>query len=524
MKILSCIAFTLGCCWQLLAAAQTAPDAESVPRSRATADANGLGFSSASPESVGLNCGVLDGIADAVASWIVAGDLVGAELLIIKDGQSVLHESFGWSELDPPRLMTCDQIISIKSMTKPITATAVLVLVQDGKLSLDDPVSKHIPEFVGNDEITIHHLLSQTSGDSGGHGGGGYNVYDFDSLEDWVVDWAGSPRQGPPVGNFAYSNFNYAALGLIIQRVSGAPCEEFIHERILNPLGMSESFFAFAPDVAWASRVPGRFRQKPGGGFERYWSNAEQQKWKFFPAGFGIWCTTADFARFMRAWIDTSDTRPTVLSRETIRNALLPHGKAGGDPVYGYGWFIEFDGDSSEPVLFRHGGNDGSVGMALPQSNAMVLFMTHTEAGWHRQSLLGQLTMSGLFDHPGPNMVWAKTHPVEEVILSEGQQRSVLGSYRSDEGTEGPKFVATVSTADARLRLRLQPVNQSPAWWLDLVPVGEGVFRYGRYADGALAGIDPRAEVRFEHQDDGSCHLLVYDRGLLVDKMIRVRD
>lgn len=491
-----------------------------VPRTTAMPGIEGLAFPFASPESVGLDSAALRGLADEVARWVSEGDLVGAELLIIKDGRTVLHESSGWSELDPPTPMSRDQVISIKSMTKPITATAVLMLAEEGKLALTDPVKNHIPEFVGSDEVTVHHLLAQTSGDGGGHGGGGYNVYDFDTLEDWVVDWACEPLRGPPLGQFAYSNFNYAALGLIIERVSRMPCETFIQQKILNPLGMTESWTAFAPDVEWASRVPGRFRKDPDTGeFVRYWSVAEEQPWKFFPAGFGVWGTTQDYARFMQAWLDTSDTRPTLLTRETIDHALQPHGTVDGEPVYGYGWFIELDERTGKPVQFRHGGHDGSVGWAFPESNAMVLLMTHTEAGWHREALSGQIKMLGLFEHPGPDMVWAKDYPVELVTMSAEQRERIAGVYRSAGEGNRPRFEYTIRDLGGRLRLEKRPADASPSWWFDLVPIGDGRFHYGRLKERALVGIDPKTEVRVVEKADGLGALEIYDQGRLVNTM-----
>ncbi|MFT5424251.1 MAG: CubicO group peptidase (beta-lactamase class C family) [Phycisphaerales bacterium] len=512
------------CATGLLQSAQPAAPAPPIPRTQTLPGIDNPAFPYALPESVGLDSAVLQGLADEVAHWVASGDLVGAELLIIKDGRTVLHESSGWSELDPKKPMSREQVISIKSMTKPITATAVLMLAEEGKLALTDPVKKHIPEFVGSDEVTIHHLLAQTSGDGGGHGGGGYNVYDFDTLEDWVVDWASQPLKGPPLGQFAYSNFNYAALGLIIERVSGLPCETFIQMRILDPLGMTESWTSFTPDAEWAGRVPGRFRQDPvNGGFERYWANTDEQKWKLFPAGFGIYCTTEDYARFVQSWLGPVDGgRSPLLSRETIDHALKPHGTVRGDPVYGYGWFIELDEDSGEPVLFRHGGHDGSVAMAFPKSNAMVLFMTHTEAGWHREALSGQIKMLGLFAHPGPAMVWATNHDVEIVPLTTTEHERLLGSYRSVEGGRGPAFDARVSDMGGHLRFELSPVGQSPSWWLDLVSIGEYRFHYGRYESDQLVGVDSQVEVRFVPQDDGSYSVHVFNRGELRDRMVPV--
>ncbi len=187
-----------------------------VPRTRTFPGVESPAFPYAQPEEVGLSSAKLNRLADEVAHWVAGGEIVGAELLIVKDRRIVLHEAFGWADREERRPMERNFLFSIKSMSKPFSAAAILMLEEDGKLSLADPVSRYIPTFT-NDSTTIYHLLTHTSG----YAGLG-NTRDFAFLKEWVEDWAATvPTR--PFGEYSYSDFNYAALGYVVEAVSGVP-------------------------------------------------------------------------------------------------------------------------------------------------------------------------------------------------------------------------------------------------------------------------------------------------------------
>lgn len=318
-------------------------------------------------------------------SWIKNEKMVGAEVLIIRNEKTVFHEVYGWKNKEENILVEKNDIWSIKSMTKPIIATAILILVEEGKLSLKDNVSKYITAFKGNDEVSIHHLLSQTSGDDGSYFDGGYNVYNHSSLESWVEDWAQQESQGI-IGEFDYSNFNYAALGYIISKVTGLSVEQYVEKRILIPLGMTETKPHFSPDKSWASRVSERYRYNELElTFEKYWSNTEEQPWSFFPAAFGYWMSGKDFATFLQMWLNKGKHgNSRILGEDSVEMALKIYGLIEEDESwragYGYGWYID-----ENPLEFRHGGNDGSVGIGIPSNNEIILYLSHSQGGVHKQ-------------------------------------------------------------------------------------------------------------------------------------------
>ena len=172
-------------------------------------------------------------VENRVNTSIKNGELIGAEILIIENGKETFHKSFGWADKESNKQLEKGSTWTIMSMTKPFTATAILMLMEDGKISLDDPVIKYIPGFRGNSQTTIRHLLEQSSGDNGEYGNGGHNVTEFESLEDWVLDWS-QHESTEEFGKFAYSNFNYGALAFIIQKVSGIPCTTSNQSALFN--------------------------------------------------------------------------------------------------------------------------------------------------------------------------------------------------------------------------------------------------------------------------------------------------
>ena len=144
------------------------PDVPRTPTFPGLADPS---FEYARPGEVGLSDSALQGLADEIASWVAAGDVMGAEIMVVKDGAAVLHESVGWSDRERGLPLRRNSIFRIRSMTKPLLGTAVLMLMEDGELSLDDPVAQYLPSF-DNDRsrsITIRQLLTHTSG-LGNHG------------------------------------------------------------------------------------------------------------------------------------------------------------------------------------------------------------------------------------------------------------------------------------------------------------------------------------------------------------------
>jgi CubicO group peptidase (beta-lactamase class C family) len=163
-----------------------------------------------------------------------------ASVGIVKDGRIVYMHGFGLARVQPPLQATAAMAYPIGSISKQFTATAVLMLEQEGKLSLSDPVEKYFPELTRSGEVTILNLLTHTSGYQD------YAPQDY-TIPAWrlpvdpikvVREYAGKPLDFDPGTQWQYSNTNFVLLALIVEKVSGEPFAKFLRERVLGPAGL----------------------------------------------------------------------------------------------------------------------------------------------------------------------------------------------------------------------------------------------------------------------------------------------
>jgi CubicO group peptidase (beta-lactamase class C family) len=497
---------------------------QEVPRTRTFSGLAAPAFPYARPADAGLSSEKLDRLGDEIVSWIANGELVGAELLVIKDGRAVFHEAYGWGDREARRPLRRNSIYTIQSMSKPFTATAALMLVEEGKLSLDDRVSRYVPWFT-HDSITVRHLLSHTSGFL--HDGDWYDRASPDaSIEQFVEEW---PLRDPerPVGSFHYADFNYAALAYIVTKVSGTPVAVFIEERIIRPLGLEDTRVGFSSDPTWRARLNPWYRWNDrAGAYDLRWTT-DFTGWTMYSGGWGLLSTAMDYAQFMGMWLNGGEWRGVrLLSEETVRLALRPHAHKDGAGVYGYGWMLD-DVAGEERLPFYHGGGHGTEATAFPVDGAMVVYMTQSRWGRHRRAFAHSLLMSGLFEHPGYGidlaMVWADQQSVDEIELSREERSRYTGYYEGGEQLDNASEVSRVVETDTVLVLRRGAPDAKADLWFHLVPVGDHRFRMGRYQEGNLVAIDDRHEIRFEVVNGAARALDIIRNERVVTSATRVR-
>src|SRR5512146_2130486 len=181
-------------------------------------------------------------IDSAARAVLAATGAPSASIAVVRDGAIVYTNAYGSARLDPRTPATASMRYSIGSISKQFTATAILLLAEQGKLSLDDPVSRFLPELTRANQVTIRELLSHTSG---------YQDY---WPQDYVIPmmlepttaqklldgWARKPLDFDPGTKWQYSNTNYVIAGLIVEKASGMPLLTFLAERVFKPLGMEE--------------------------------------------------------------------------------------------------------------------------------------------------------------------------------------------------------------------------------------------------------------------------------------------
>jgi CubicO group peptidase (beta-lactamase class C family) len=229
------------------------------------------------PESVGLSSSRLERINRAMQKYVDQGQFAGVIVLVARQGQVAYLQKFGWQEIATNQPMSIDTIFRIYSMTKPITTTAIMMLCEEGKIRLADPISRYVPSFAnlkvmqprnGCDfelvparrEPTVHDLLTHTAGLSYGFDENSEldaryrkEIWEQDekdpgpTLEDTVLTLAKLPLAYHPGTTFRYS-MAIDVLGYIVQVAAEQPFDAFLKEKIFNPLGMVDTDFWAPPE------------------------------------------------------------------------------------------------------------------------------------------------------------------------------------------------------------------------------------------------------------------------------------
>ena len=225
------------------------------------------------PESVGMSSARLEAVAAKMDALVAAGEFPGMTAMIARRGQVVFQHSTGLLDVETGAPLRDDSLLRVYSMTKPITSVAAMMLVEDGELLLDAPVTRFFPEWrdlsvlVDGDNVpvagavTARHLLMHTSGLTYGYNGDtpvdrmyrkARLIDDWDYLthdtRELVAKLADIPLLFQPGSRWHYG-FSSDVLGHLVERVSGKPLDVFFRERLFEPLGMHDSFFDVPPDV-----------------------------------------------------------------------------------------------------------------------------------------------------------------------------------------------------------------------------------------------------------------------------------
>ncbi len=278
------------------------------------------------------------------------GDVPGASLLVLKDGKAVVRRGYGRADLEKGIEAGPATNYRLASVTKQFTAAAILLLAQDGKLSIEDPVRKWLPTLPQSaGGMTLRHLLEHTSG-----------LLDYEDLMakpyDGQIRDAGvlalletQDRLNFPVGStYRYSNSGYALLALVAERASGVSFPEFLRTRIFAPLGMQDTlaYVADGPEVplrAWG------YSEKDG-----KWTRTDQNAYSAVLGDGGIYSSIDDLARWDAALYDDR-----LLSDASRALAFGKQVQVSGEPdatYYGFGWRVTDDRQwhSGESVGFRN--------------------------------------------------------------------------------------------------------------------------------------------------------------------------
>jgi CubicO group peptidase (beta-lactamase class C family) len=268
----------------------------------------------------------LSGIAPRLQELVDSSQIPGAVFLVAHNGETLLLQAVGHQSLEPRQPMRADSIFQVMSMTKPITAAGLMMLVEEGKVVLTEPVDKYLPEFrdqpaatgegtpaarpQGRRRMTVYQLLTHTNGMTDPAPERRQEIQcDLGlSLADAVKYYATLALRFEPGTRWAYSNIGLATAGRIIEVVSGIPYERFIAQRILEPLGMKDSFYF--PDEARIPRIAMLYRAEngklvlPGRNVLGGDPTKFRQGAKYPAPEFGLYSTAADLAAFYQMMLD----------------------------------------------------------------------------------------------------------------------------------------------------------------------------------------------------------------------------
>jgi CubicO group peptidase (beta-lactamase class C family) len=335
--------------------------------------------------------------------FVDEGQVAGVVTVVGNSRGVVHHEAVGHQSLETKQALSKDALFRIASMTKPITAIGIMQLQEQGKLSVDDPVEKHLPEFKGqmlveNREgdrvvlkkpprpITIRDLLTHTSGLPGGFPPGASDLYfrRHLTLAEATLMQSQRPLEFEPGSKWAYCNSGIDALGRIIEVSSGQPYEEYLSARVFKPLGMNDT--AVYPDEKQLARLAGLYGQREGKlYFADYLLIGPTKGAKHpVPAG-GLFSTGADLARLYQAMLNKGrggDVR--ILSEDSVKTMTqLQTGDlvCGFTPGmgFGFGWAVVKDPQGVHEMLsrgtFGHGGAFGTQGWIDPHQDLFVILL-----------------------------------------------------------------------------------------------------------------------------------------------------
>ena len=342
----------------------------------------------------------------------------GVVALVLRDGQVVYERAVGWSDRESRRPMTADAMFRIASQSKAITSTAILMLVEEGKIALGDTVSRFIPAFArttvasradsgrsvvpARRQITIHDLLTHTAGISyGGEpfvaaryeakglgraaGNGWYTADKSEPVCETMERLATLPFVAQPGEAYVYG-YGTDILGCVVERASGAPLDEFIRSRITGPLGMSDTHF-FVPPAKSARLVTlymidstGRIARAPEG--SRGQGHYVEGPRRNFSGGAGLISTARDYARFLQMLLNRGELdgvrllSPRMVDLMTTNQSGTLFSQTGTGFGLGFETVDRLGARGMYSVgSFGWGGAYGSSYMVDPAERMVVVFM-----------------------------------------------------------------------------------------------------------------------------------------------------
>lgn len=323
------------------------------------------------------SAGALSVVDPVIQSAIREGKIPGAVLLVGHGGKVIYRKAYGSRALEPRReAMTADTVFDLASLTKVVaTTTCVMRLFEQGKIKLNDPVGKYLPEFSvnGKEDIIVRQLLVHYSG----------LREDLDLKERWEgketayrMAFAEKPAF-PPGSRFLYSDINFITLGALVERVSGMSLDEYAAKNVFVPLGMKHT--RYRPPASWKSKTAPTEYDDDHVMLRGVVHDPTARRMGGVAGHAGIFSTADDLAKFTQALLDDGGK---ILAPITVEKMTTPQQPPTATAVRGFGWDLDSPFSSNRGELFPIGsfGHTGFTGTSLwidPTTNTYIILLTN---------------------------------------------------------------------------------------------------------------------------------------------------
>ena len=396
----------------------------------------------------------------------------GATVIVTKDGHTVFRKAYGMADVAHRMAMTPDTVLRLGSITKQFTSTAIMMLADEGKLSVADDITKFLPDYpTHGKKITIEHLLTHTSG-----------IVSYTSKREFfasmtkdmsvaqMIDFFKNDKlEFEPGAQWRYNNSGYFLLGAIIEKVSGMPYAKFVEQRIFVPLGMTNTAYE-GYERAVAPRSSGH--TGGSGGFKPSMPLSMSQP---YAAG-SLVSTVDDLARW-----DVAVSSGKLLKAAGWQKAFTAHTLDGGAPTkYGYGWML---GTVQGAPTIGHGGSINgykTFALRVPSESLYVAVLSNSDSGLVMPEMVANKVAAIAIGKPYPEF--------SEIKLAPAALAAFAGVYKVDD-----KVSRTIRLEEGKLVM-----ERTGRGSVALVPFSDnGLFipdtleymEFGRDASGAVTQV-----------------------------------
>lgn len=442
-------------------------------------------FTADKPENQGLSGTSLQKLTEVLNRLIQENRLVGAELVVLKNRRVVLHETAGWKDRESGTRMEKNTIFSLRSLTRPLIGLAAQMLIDEGRLALQDKVSRFLPAFGQGPTagITVEHLLTQRSGLPKAAVSSFTAAASLRALAEASIP---AKLAFEPGRDFMASDAASDVLAAVVERAAGLELESFLNKRLFEPLGMKDTFVFSLPDDPRAPRICSAYVGTTGN-WNRNWSLANSPLYRFAMGSQSFYSTPLDYARLLPLLLDKGTVRGrSLLTAAAVKRVLTPVSTVPSDTGFSgvklrYGQMMQIlvsDADpDGEPAAFGHSSPEGILAWAWPGQNLIILFFTQT------RGVRAEVTIENAVDQ-------VLIHPGEKSDVPEAY-RSLLGKYIDVYGPSGMEEISIVY-----LNGRLAIDIPSQAVFLLEPPDDRGRFALSRNASiGIMFVRNDRGEV-----------------------------